>query len=212
MHGQPAKSIGPRLAMTAAHVAGVVLAVGFLARDGLSPRDVALLVCSVTYLARYLITSFRLLRREVDWYEAAQVAPFLFAIQALFGFLGGRSTVPWRGVDWLFVGLYVLGSYLNTVSELQRERWKRDPGHRGHLFTGGLFSYSMHINYFGDTLLFTGFALLTTSPWALIVPLVMATLFVTFHIPALDAYLSRKYPEEFHAWMRQSRRFVPFLY
>jgi steroid 5-alpha reductase family enzyme len=158
------------------------------------------------------LTAFYLLQRGVGWSEAAQVAPFLFVVQSLLGYLGSRSTAPWHWVDWVALGLYIVGSLLNTGSEFQRKRWKLDPDHRGHLYTRGLFSLSMHINYFGDALLFTGFALLTTSLWTLLIPLLMTALFVFVHIPTLDGYLANRYPGEFAEWARQSKKFVPFLY
>ena len=70
----------------------------------------------------------------------------------------------------------------------------------------------MHVNYFGDTVLFTGFALLTTSPWALLVPAVMTVGFVFLHIPMLDRYLATRYGEAFEAWARRTKKFVPFVY
>jgi steroid 5-alpha reductase family enzyme len=198
--------------MGVAHAAGVCAAVYLLGRDGISLRDGVLIGCSAVYLLRYLLTAFFLLQRGVDWAEAAQVGPFLFALQAFFGFLGSRSSVPWHWVDCIAVSLYVVGSFLNTASELQRKRWKGVPDNKGHLYTGGLFSLSMHINYFGDALLFTGFALLTTSAWALFVPLVMTVLFLFLHIPTLDDYLAKRYPTEFEPWANRTKKFIPFVY
>jgi steroid 5-alpha reductase family enzyme len=108
--------------------------------------------------------------------------------------------------------LYFLGSYLNTGSEFLRKRWKDDSRHRGRLYTEGLFRYSQHINYFGDELLFIGYALLTGSPWALIVPGLMAFGFVFVNIPMLDAYLKKKYGGEFEAYALRTKKFVPYVY
>jgi steroid 5-alpha reductase family enzyme len=82
---------------------------------------------------------------------------------------------------------------INTGSELQRRKWKQQPENAGHLFTGGLFRYAMQINYFGDELLFTGYALIRGSMWALLVPVVM---------PGV----------EFEDYAQQTRRFAPFVY
>jgi steroid 5-alpha reductase family enzyme len=120
--------------------------------------------------------------------------------------------VPWRMIDWSGVGLYVLGSYFNTGSELQRRAWKAKPENKGRLYTKGLFSLSMHINYFGDALLFSGFALIASSMWAFILPVVMIAGFVFVHIPTLDRYLSQKYGEAFDEWARSTKKFVPFVY
>ena len=212
MHGEEHRSNGPRLAMTGAHVAGVAVAAFFLARDGLTARDTLLLACGLVYLGRLLLTSFYTLRRAVGWAEAAQVGPFLLLVQAALGFLGSRALAPLRAIDWAAVVLYVVGSYLNTASEWQRKRWKTRPENKGRLYTEGLFALSMHVNYFGDTVLFTGFALLTTSPWALLVPAVMTVGFVFLHIPMLDRYLATRYGEAFEAWARRTKKFVPFVY
>ena len=212
MHGQTNHSAGPRLIMAFLHLAGAGIATFFLVRHGISARDVILLLCVWIYLARQLFTSFYLLRRGIGWSEAAQVALFLFIIQVSFGYLGSVSVVPWRIFDWLGVSLYVLGSYLNTGSEMQRKAWKDKPEKRGRLYTGGLFSLSMHINYFGDVLLFIGFALITTSMWAFILPVVMTAMFVFAHIPTLDRHLSQRYGESFDEWSRGAKKFVPFVY
>ena len=81
-----------------------------------------------------------------------------------------------------------------------------------HPYTQGLFRCAMHINYFGDELLFTGYALATGSAWALLVPLVMAAGFAFFNIPQLDKHLSEHYGSDFQVYARHTKKFVPFLY
>ena len=49
--------------------------------------------------------------------------------------------------------LFIIGSYINTYSEIQRKRFKDNPNNKGKLYTLGLFQYARHINYFGDILL-----------------------------------------------------------
>jgi hypothetical protein len=71
---------------------------------------------------------------------------------------------------WLIFISPVLGSALNTGAERQRYRWKRRPENAGHLYTGGLFAYARHINYFGDQVLFTGWALITGRLWLFLIP------------------------------------------
>merc|ERR1719291_1211092 len=68
--------------------------------------------------------------------------------------------------------LYVLGSFLNTYSELQRKIWKRDRDNQGRCYTLGLFSLSHNINYFGDTMLFAGWAIATGNMVNLWAPII----------------------------------------
>lgn len=180
------------------------------------PRGLVLLACAGLYFARHLVTLFALLTRKVAMSEVVGLAVFIAVFEIGFLLLGAgafRDTaIPLGALDVAAVGLVLAGSYLNTWSELQRKWWKRDPSHRGRCYTGGLFKWSMHINYFGDTVLFTGWALLTHSLVALAVPGFMAASFVFFHIPALDAYLAERYGREFEAYAARTRKFIPLVY
>ena len=54
--------------------------------------------------------------------------------------------------DYLGLGLFALGSALETVSELQRKAFKAKESNKGKVYTGGLFSLARHINYTGEIL------------------------------------------------------------
>jgi protein-S-isoprenylcysteine O-methyltransferase Ste14 len=178
-------------------------------------RAALLVGCAALYWLRHAVTLFYLLARRVDWPEVFGLLGFFALIEIgllLTGGLFAAAPPLFRPLDGLALALVLTGSYLNTTSETQRKLWKRDPAHKGHCYTGGLFKYSMHINYFGDTVMFTGWALLTATPWALVLPALMAAMFVGFHIPALDAYLATRYPDEFPAYARTTKKFIPFIY
>ncbi|WP_338668527.1 DUF1295 domain-containing protein [Pseudodesulfovibrio methanolicus] len=179
-------------------------------------RAALLVGCAVLYWLRHAVTLFYLLARRVDWPEVLGLLAFIGLIEVGLLLAGGglfNDTPPlFRPLDWFALALVLAGSYLNTASETQRKLWKRDPANRGRCYTGGLFKYSMHINYFGDTVMFTGWALLTAVPWALVLPALMAAMFVGYHIPALDAYLAERYPNDFPAYARTTRKFIPFIY
>jgi steroid 5-alpha reductase family enzyme len=115
-------------------------------------------------------------------------------------------------LDLLALFLLLSGSYLNSNSESQRKWWKKDPSNKGRCYTQGLFKYAMHINYFGDTMLFTGWCLFTYTICTLGLPILMAGLFICMHIPGLDAYLSERYGTEFKAYAEKTKKFVPFVY
>ncbi len=114
--------------------------------------------------------------------------------------------------DLIALVLFLFGSWLNSFSEMQRKWWKADPANTGHCYTEGLFAYSMHINYFGDTVLFAGWCLFTGNMWLLGIPLLMGLSFVFFHIPGLDSYLADRYGEEFRVYSQKTRKFIPFVY
>jgi protein-S-isoprenylcysteine O-methyltransferase Ste14 len=227
MHGEYERAMVPRLLMTVIHAAAIA-AIGWLllggglevigvhwgARWGLaSPlRRWLLFAAALIYFLRVLVTTFVTLKRKMGWSEAVLIAGWVFLIDVLFAVLGGVNLRATGLVTALGVVFYAVGSWLNTGSELQRKRWKERPENAGRLFTGGLFRYAMHINYFGDELLFTGYALITGRAWALLVPLLMLAGFLFFNIPELDRHLRAHYGAEFEAYAGRTRSFVPFLY
>ncbi len=70
----------------------------------------------------------------------------------------------------------------------------------------------MHINYFGDLVLFTGWALLTARAVLLFIPVVMLWGFVVLNIPALDHYLAERHGETFQMYAARTKKLVPFVY
>lgn len=224
------RTLAQRMVFSFGHMA-LVLCCGWLLCGGLARigglfgqewafaqmgRAALLVGCVALYWLRHAVTLFYLLARRVDWPEVFGLLGFFALIEVglLLAGSGLFSDVPplFRPLDGLALALVLTGSYLNTASETQRKLWKRDPANKGHCYTGGLFKYSMHINYFGDTIMFTGWALLTASPWSFVLPALMAAMFVGYHIPALDAYLANRYPDEFPAYARTTRKFIPFIY
>ena len=179
-------------------------------------RAQILLACAGIYFVRHGLTLFYLMARRVDWGEVFGLAAFFALFEIGLILVGGgvfrEAPIALSGLDLFAVVLYVSGSYLNTASEVQRKFWKQNPANRGHCYTGGLFRHSMHINYFGDVVLFTGWCLLTASLWTLALPLMMLLLFMYVHIPPLDEYLAQRYGEEFEAYRAKTRRLVPFVW
>ena len=219
MHGVYQKSRAQRAFLAIGHLAVVMfcwwlLLGGGLVRFGLpegdSYRRIVLLVCSSVYFVRMSGGLFGLMKRSVEWQEALIVLLWLAVIHVSFAFLGGTSAAPLSLPDGLFLAMYAIGSYLNTASEIQRKHWKQN--HPGKLYTGGLFGLSRHINFFGDSLLFTGFCLLTRSAWAVAIPAIMTAGFLFQHIPALETYLQAKYGEDFRLYQARTKRFVPFVF
>ena len=129
-----------------------------------------------------------------------------------FARAGGNNKQVAGIVELIGILLFVSGSYINTQSEYSRHVWKLKAENRGRLYTKGLFRLSMHINYFGDIVLFTGIALVTHRLSMLVIPLIMALNFVLFIIPALDRYLEKKYKDEFKDYAKKTRKLIPLIY
>jgi protein-S-isoprenylcysteine O-methyltransferase Ste14 len=217
--GEKSPSIGPKVAITAWYLLCVAVAVWLtflapieLGQPGSPGRQAALLACVVIYVARAAYTLFVFVKRTIPWWEAAWGGSILGGVLFFFLLRGLRAPQPIGPADLLGVLLYIAGSYLGTASEHSRHVWKARPENRGHLYRQGLFSYSRHINYFGDLLVFGGLAVLTRQLWTGIVPLAMGLNFALVIIPAHDAYLAARYGSEFDHYARRTSKLVPLLY
>jgi steroid 5-alpha reductase family enzyme len=175
-------------------------------------RQVLLMFCLWLYVLRLSVTVYVFLKRKMEWSEMLIVTCLMSFALFSFAKVGGSSNKSVGALDYLSLCLYLLGSWLNTYSEYTRYVWKNQKENKGYLYTQGLFKHSMHINYFGDIVLFTGLAFLTLHFSMLFIPFVMAVNFIFFIIPRLDNYLSVKYGKEFEEYAGKTKKFIPGIY
>ncbi|MGH9717440.1 MAG: methyltransferase family protein [Candidatus Acidiferrales bacterium] len=227
VYGEYSKSIGPKILLTLLHGLSLYVVYWLFFRGGLVALSLwagrsllpgafstraLLFSCALVYFLRVVFGCFYLIRRTMRWGEAIGIGFFVFLVHIFFALIGGTNPHGPGAVADCGAFLYVVGSYLNTGSEFMRRVWKKDPAHQGQLYTGGLFRYARHINYFGDEVLFIGYALVTGSLLALVVPAFMALGFIIANIPALDRYLARRYSDQFDVYATRTKRFIPFVY
>lgn len=175
-------------------------------------RRVLLTVAFGVVYVRIAITGLYLLKRSMGWEEAISI-PFAFMVYYVgFSLLAGPVDAPIGGAAYIGIVLFVIGSCINTGSELMRDRWKKAPANKGKLYTGGLFRYAMHINYFGDILWVIGLALMTASLWSAIIPVLLFVFFAFYNAPMLDSHLAEKYGDDFAAYRKRTKRIIPFIF
>ena len=180
--------------------------------DGDPLRQKLVFACLFVYWTRLTVTILVFFKRKLLWAETIIISLSMSLVLLVFARTGGSNPAPVGLVEIMGIVLYLLGSYLNTCSEYQRQRFKSDSSNRGRLFTSALFRLARHINYFGDVLLFSGLALVTGRPGTLVIPLVMTLNFGLILIPRKEAYLSRKYGRQFTDYSSRTKRFIPFVY
>ena len=174
-------------------------------------RNLTLFAFNLVVFARFLGTMFVFVERRIPWEEALSI-PVAFALYLLgFPLLAKPKSVDFGAIEVLGIGLFVVGSFINTYSEHQRRRFKRRAENKGKLFTGGLFAVSMHPNYFGDLLWVSGYACATRNAFAWLIPALLFCFFYFFNIPKLDRHLRGRYGEAFVDYERRTKRLIPFL-
>lgn len=214
------RRLTPTVVIWLAFQSVVVAAVGlvllstevFAARPAGDLRAGLLFAGSVVILIRMAVTSLILLPRRMEAGEAVAVGAWIAIIHLTYALVGRTTTGALGVLGWAGVALFVAGSAINTGSEIQRMRFKRRTENAGQLYTGGLFSLSMHINYFGDVLWSVGMALIAGSVPAAVIPVAMTVSFVWYHIPRLDAHLERKYGPQFRQYASETKKLIPWVY
>jgi protein-S-isoprenylcysteine O-methyltransferase Ste14 len=175
-------------------------------------RRSVLFIFNLVIFFRLAFMMFILLKRKIPWEESFSV-PFAFAIYYI-GFplfvLPVSKPIDW--IDFVAMALFAFGCILNTGGEIQRNIWKAKPGNKGKLFTGGFFRYSRHINYFGDILWVTGYAILTRNWYAAVIPVFLFCFFAFYNAPKLDSYLKSRYGNDYDRYADKTKMLIPFVY
>jgi protein-S-isoprenylcysteine O-methyltransferase Ste14 len=227
MHGEVETSMTTRYIILIAHVIilnfvtwiyffGGIEIIGLLSGLPLYPgnltRRIILLSFGIIYFLRVILTLFYLLKRKIDLKETGAIIGGLIFYQVGFALTGATQSALVDPIDYVAIGIFIIGSFLNTGSEYQRKLFKDIPENKGKLYTGGLFRFARHINYFGDTVWIIGWALMTRNLFSAIMPILGILGFVFANIPMLSKHLEERYKEQYREWARRTKKFIPFVY
>lgn len=190
----------------------ILTKIGITVIEGNYESRVITFIFSLVVFLRMSFMMFFLLKRKIPWEETLSVPiAFLLYFIGFSLFVYNRET-PINVIDYVAIAIFILGSSLNTVSELQRHFWKKRPENKGKLYTIGLFKHSMHINYFGDILWVSAYALITRNYYSIAIPIFLFCLFAFWNIPILDKYLAQKYKDQFERYAQNTKKLIPFIY
>ena len=109
-----------------------------------------------TFVARSLVTIF-LLQGVLAWLISL---PLLAATA-----YDAPAGLIW--LDYLGAAVFAVGLYFEAVGDWQLQRFLANPANKGKVMDRGLWRYTRHPNYFGDTTVWWGFFLiaLATGAW-----------------------------------------------
>jgi steroid 5-alpha reductase family enzyme len=110
-----------------------------------------------------------LLQAILMWFIAAPLVAVMLSSRAPMGVL-----------DYLGVGIASAGFLFEALADVQLARFRLDPRNKGKVMDRGLWRWSRHPNYFGESVMWWGFFLLGFSAagawWLILSPLVVTLL------------------------------------
>lgn len=114
---------------------------------------------------------------------------------------------------WLGEALFVAGVLFEALADWQLTRFKADEANRGKVLDTGLWRYSRHPNYFGESVIWVGvslWALSLPNGWPLLIgPVLMIWLIIKVSgVAMLDRHLEDAKPQ-YRDYMRRTSAFVP---
>jgi steroid 5-alpha reductase family enzyme len=156
--------------------------------------------------------------------ENAQAKAFLrlFVLQAVLQYIISAAILRMNYFDpkpigvttWLGLFIFAVGFLFEAMADAQLVAFKRDQNNRGKILQSGLWKASRHPNYFGESLVWLGLAVMSlVYPWgslALISPAVITYLLLFVSgIPIQE--MGKDQNPAWREYASKTPRFVPFV-
>jgi steroid 5-alpha reductase family enzyme len=165
--------------------------------------------------------AFRKRYGDQFWYKSLYT---VFGLQAILMWIisfviqdGITSSLPLR-LTWLDASgalIWVIGFVLEALADWQLSSFKRDPGNQGKVMDKGLWAFSRHPNYFGESLIWWGIFIITLSTprslWTIISPILITFLLLRVSgVRMLERTINKRRPE-YEAYSRNTSAFIPWF-
>jgi steroid 5-alpha reductase family enzyme len=116
-------------------------------------------------------------------------------------------------LDWLGTWVWIVGFVFEAIGDLHLMIFKGDPVNRGKLLTSGLWKFTRHPNYFGETVLWWGFyiiALTAGRGWTIFSPILMTFLLIRISGVAMLERTMKQKPG-YEEYMQRTSPFIPWF-
>ena len=149
---------------------------------------------------------------KVFWLQALFLWVISLAVQ-----LGQVTSNPAQ-FTWLDIAgmiMWLIGFIFEFVSDWQLAQFKKDPANKSKVMDSGLWAYSRHPNYFGESLIWWGIFLIALSNpnnwWTLISPLVITGVLLKMTgIPLTEKTIINTRPQ-YREYIRTTPAFIPWF-
>lgn len=130
-------------------------------------------------------------------------------LAAQFNPLPARLTL----FDLIGVILWLIGFFFESVGDFQLARFRANPANAGKVLNSGVWRYTRHPNYFGDSSQWWGYYLMATAAggwWAMFSPLLMTFFLLRVSGVALLEKTMKSKPG-YQEYIRSTSAFIPWF-
>jgi steroid 5-alpha reductase family enzyme len=139
----------------------------------------------------------------------AAIAAPLVAVHA-WGDRGG-----WPPLALIAVPLWLFGFFFEAAGDSQLARFRANPAHKGKLLSTGVWRYTRHPNYFGDSAQWWAYFLVAASfPggfWTVFSPILMTMLLACVSGAAMLERTLKETKPGYREYMERTSAFIPWL-
>lgn len=117
-------------------------------------------------------------------------------------------------LDGLAIGLWVIGFFFESMGDLQLARFLKNPLNKGKILSSGVWRFSRHPNYFGDSAQWWAyflFALVGGAWWSIFSPILMTFLLVKISGVALLEKTLKDTKPGYREYMENTSAFIPWF-
>ncbi len=152
-----------------------------------------------------------LLRSYIQIYLIQGFIIFLVSLPVVL--INVSPYVDWNIASLFGVAVWIVGFLFETIADFQLDRFMQNPANKGRIMTEGLFRYSRRPNYFGESTMWWGMALIALSnpfAWVAVVsPAVITYIVVSITGPLLERGW-RDNPE-YQSYKAKTSYFIPWF-
>lgn len=153
------------------------------------------------------------LRSYFQIYVLQFLLSFIIGIPILIVAFNYQSKINFLDIFGLLI--WIIGYLFEVIGDYQLKKFVSDPKNKGHLMKEGLWQYTRHPNYFGESMMWWGiFVISLSSPdgyFGIISPILITVLLIYFTgVPLLE----KKYQNhpEWKEYASNTSKFVPIFF
>jgi steroid 5-alpha reductase family enzyme len=115
-------------------------------------------------------------------------------------------------IDLLAIVLFAIGLLFEAGGDYQLSKFKADPANQGRVLDSGLWAYTRHPNYFGNSCIWWSFYLFAVAVgawWTIVAPVLMTFLLLKVSgVAMLERTIVDRRPE-YAKYIQQTNAFLP---